>query len=86
MKSINIEILMGHSIGISDSYYRITEDEILEDYLKVLDLLMIDKTRICKRNYIIINIKIKKRHTSSKENCRKEKKRFKSLKQNTKAI
>ena len=26
MKSINIEILMGHSIGISDSYYKITEE------------------------------------------------------------
>lgn len=31
MKSINIEILMGHSIGISDSYYRIQEKELLED-------------------------------------------------------
>ncbi len=29
MKSINIEMLMGHSIGISDSYYKITEDELL---------------------------------------------------------
>lgn len=28
MRSINIEILMGHSIGISDSYYRITESEL----------------------------------------------------------
>jgi hypothetical protein len=27
MKSINIEILMGHSIGISDSYYKITGGE-----------------------------------------------------------
>ncbi len=26
IKSINIELLIGHSIGISDSYYRITED------------------------------------------------------------
>ena len=34
MRSINIEKLMGHSIGISDSYYRVTEDELLEDYLK----------------------------------------------------
>lgn len=29
MKSINIEKLMGHSIGISDSYYRVTESEFL---------------------------------------------------------
>jgi hypothetical protein len=34
MKSINIEILMGHSIGISDSYYKITEDDLLTEYLK----------------------------------------------------
>ncbi len=31
MKSISIEIFMEHSIGISDSYYRITEKEVLED-------------------------------------------------------
>lgn len=39
MKSINIEILMGHSTGISDSYYRVIEDELLEDYLKAVDFL-----------------------------------------------
>ena len=33
-KSINIETLMGHSLGISDSYYRATDTELLEDYLK----------------------------------------------------
>ncbi len=43
MKSINIEILMGHSIGISDSYYRITERELLEDYLKAVDFLTINE-------------------------------------------
>ena len=43
MKSINIEKLMGHSIGISDSYYRATEAELLEDYLKAVDLLTIDE-------------------------------------------
>ncbi|HET7149234.1 MAG TPA: hypothetical protein VFI73_12125 [Candidatus Nitrosopolaris sp.] len=39
MKSINIEKLMGHSVGISDSYYRATEDELLDDYLKAVPLL-----------------------------------------------
>lgn len=43
MKPINIEKLMSHSIGISNSYYKPTENEILEDYLKVVDLLVIDK-------------------------------------------
>jgi hypothetical protein len=41
MKPINIETLMGHSTGISDSYYRPTEHDLLEDYLKVVDLLTI---------------------------------------------
>jgi hypothetical protein len=39
MKSINVEILMGHTIGVSDSYYKPTETEILEDYLKATDVL-----------------------------------------------
>jgi integrase len=41
MKPINIEILMGHSTGISDSYYRATENELLEDYTKAIDFLTI---------------------------------------------
>ncbi len=43
MKSINVEILMGHTIGVSDSYYRPTEKEILEDYLKATSILTITK-------------------------------------------
>ena len=41
MKPINTEILMGHSTGISDSYYRATETQLLEDYLKAVDFLTI---------------------------------------------
>jgi len=43
MKPINVEKLLSHSIGISNSYYRPTENELFEDYLKVSDLLQIDK-------------------------------------------
>lgn len=43
MKPINIEKLLSHSIGISNSYYRPTENEILEDYLKVVDFLSLGK-------------------------------------------
>jgi hypothetical protein len=47
MKPINVETLMGHSIGISDSYYRPTEKELLEDYLNVIDhLLIVDGSRL----------------------------------------
>ena len=41
MKSINIEILMGHSIGISDSYYRATDHDLLKNYRKASDFLTI---------------------------------------------
>ena len=42
MKPINIEKLMNHSTGISDSYYRATEQELLEDYLKAVDMLSVN--------------------------------------------
>jgi hypothetical protein len=41
MKPINIEKLMGHSIGIPGSYYRATERELLDDYMKAIDFLTI---------------------------------------------
>ena len=45
MKTINIETLMGHSLGTSDSYYRITEQDLLKDYLKAgLGVLTINST------------------------------------------
>jgi hypothetical protein len=33
---------MNHSVGISDSYYRITETELLEDYLSAVEYLSIN--------------------------------------------
>jgi hypothetical protein len=42
MKPINVEITMGHDIGVSASYYKPTENEVLEDYLKAVDLLTIN--------------------------------------------
>jgi integrase len=41
MKSINIEILMGHNIGVSKSYYKPSEQEVLQDYLKATFFLTI---------------------------------------------
>jgi hypothetical protein len=41
MKPINVELTMGHNIGISASYYKPREHEVLEDYLKATDLLTI---------------------------------------------
>jgi hypothetical protein len=46
MKPINVEITMGHDIGVSKSYYKPTEKEVLEDYLKAQDLLTINVDKI----------------------------------------
>jgi hypothetical protein len=42
MKPINVEITMGHDIGISSSYYKPTEREVLEDYIKAIPILTIN--------------------------------------------
>ena len=42
MKPINVEITMGHNIGVSASYYRPLEKDVLQDYLKAVDELTID--------------------------------------------
>ena len=46
MKPINIEKLMNHSVGTSNSYYRATENEILEDYLKATHSLSINDDKL----------------------------------------
>ena len=47
MKPINIEKLMGHLVGISDSYYRAYKKELLDDYLKAISILTIgNETRL----------------------------------------
>jgi hypothetical protein len=37
---------MYRSVGISDSYYRATENEMLEDYIKVIDFLTINDDKL----------------------------------------
>ncbi len=51
MKPINVEITLGHNIGISASYYKPRESDVLEDYLKAVDSLTIsnDKTKLTKQ-------------------------------------
>ncbi len=52
MKSINVEMLMGHDIGVSGHYYRPAESDILEDYMThAADALTISSEyRLKKRN------------------------------------
>ncbi len=63
------ELLLGHSLGLGDSYLRFTEEEILQEYIKTIDNLTInDENRLklqvqvlankTKNTEQIINIKI----------------------------
>ncbi len=46
MKPINVEITMGHNIGLSRSYYKPTEKDVLGDYLKAAELLTINTDKL----------------------------------------
>lgn len=39
MKSLVVEILIGHSVGVSDAYYKPTNKELLQEYLKAIPVL-----------------------------------------------
>ncbi|MDR4490204.1 MAG: hypothetical protein R2685_04795 [Candidatus Nitrosocosmicus sp.] len=43
MKPANIELLLGHDIGISSSYYKPTEEDLLKDYLDHVEHLLISR-------------------------------------------
>ncbi len=61
MKPIHVEMLLGHNIGLSGSYYKPTEKQILEDYVNAIEILTINKENILSRE-------IKEIKQSSKEN------------------
>ena len=50
-------MLMGHSIGLGDAYYRPDVGEILDEYLKAVDLLTINDENRLKRKVEILEVK-----------------------------
>jgi integrase len=66
MKPINIEILLCHSVGISSSYYRPTEKDLLDDYLKVVDYLSIDRENKLKQEMKLYKEKNNTENNSTK--------------------
>ena len=64
MKSINVEILMGHTIGVSNSYYKPTQIEILDDYLKAISVLTINKNN----NSVILEKEVKELKEKNENN------------------
>ena len=53
MRPINVEITMGHDIGVSATYYKPTEHEVLEDYLKAVDLLTINSDKVILQKQVL---------------------------------
>jgi hypothetical protein len=51
------EMLLGHSIGLSDSYYRPDANEILQEYVKAVDLLTINEENRLRRKVEILEVK-----------------------------
>ena len=50
IKSINVKMLMGHSIEVENSYYKPTDDDLLNDYMThAADALTIDPTQRLKQ-------------------------------------
>jgi integrase len=49
MKSLNVEILLSHSTGVTNSYYRPTESEILDEYLAVAHHLTFNDAVVLRR-------------------------------------
>ena len=46
MKSLHIEMLMGHDTGLAENYYRPSEQEILQDYLHAVpDLTILEQIK-----------------------------------------
>ncbi len=62
MKSLLVETLMGHDVGLANSYYKPSEKELLEEYIKVIDLLTINSESI------VLNKHIQKLEGKNKEN------------------
>jgi site-specific recombinase XerD len=50
------EMLMGHSIGLGDSYYRPLPEELLEEYMKAVDALTINEENRLKRKVATLEI------------------------------
>ena len=43
MRPLNVELLMDHKTGVSDSYWRPTEQDLQEDYIKAIRYLIVNR-------------------------------------------
>ena len=66
MLPIHVEITMGHDTGVSESYYRPTEADVLKDYLKAVDKLTISPVSELKNQINGLQSEIKERSMAEK--------------------
>ena len=59
VNSLHIEMLMNHSIGISDSYMKPTDDDLLKDYLNAVDSLTINGEYLLQKQVEVLKHKTK---------------------------
>ena len=57
LRALPKEMLLGHSIGLDDKYYRPTQAQLLEEYLKAVDLLTINEENRLRRKVERVNDK-----------------------------
>jgi hypothetical protein len=50
------EMLLGHSIGLASAYYKPTEDEMLDEYMKAVDNLTIDPANRLQRKVELLTV------------------------------
>jgi len=46
MNRLNVECLLGHTVGLNSNYYRPTEQELLSDYLKAVPVLTVNDPNV----------------------------------------
>ncbi|MGB6531062.1 MAG: hypothetical protein WBF33_23390 [Candidatus Nitrosopolaris sp.] len=66
MRSINVKVLMGHSIGVENSYYRPQERDISEDYKKAIPSLTISEKAIQAQSSLIEDLRLDKENSIQK--------------------
>ena len=81
MKPINIENLMGHSTGKSEPYYRPTENDLLQDYLKCVDALSVNDEKTLQKKVDDLANKSKDNNDIMRGKLQEKDEEMKSMKQ-----
>lgn len=81
MKTLHVEMLMGHRTGLSNNYYRPTEQELLDDYIRALPDLTIGQEFRSRLKSEVVEKERGKEFESLRRELREEKERRETLEQ-----